>query len=174
MVPGGDRLPWLRRMFQKSGGLVPGEAPRALTLDARPDAPALRLAVLNCYEDTLTEVGRRMTQALEPNLLVNITNDAWFYDTAESELHARLAAMRAIESRRDLVRAVNLGVMTWVDATGAVRARYDQKAAGTLVVTPAIIDGPPTVYGRLGDAPLWAVLAGSAALFYAQRRRGEA
>ncbi len=131
-VPGSDWFPWLRHTFQRSGALVPGTEPRGLTL-ARDGAPPLTMAIMNCYEDTLTGVGRRVTRALRPNLLVNVTNDAWFYDTAESELHARLAAMRAVEARHDLVRAVNFGVMTWVDATGTVRARWGEPRAHEIV-----------------------------------------
>jgi apolipoprotein N-acyltransferase len=92
-------------------------------------------------------------------LLVNITNDAWFHGTAEPELHARLGAMRAIEQRRDLVRAVNLGVSSWVDAAGVVRARYASATAGTLVVTPNVREEPLTFYMRWGDAPLYGLLA---------------
>lgn len=179
MVPGGEQIPWLRRQFQRSGGLVPGSAPRALTLDAGPrrastseQRPALRMAILNCYEDTLTDVGRRNAAELAPNLLVNVTNDAWFYDTAESELHARLAAMRAVEARRDLVRAVNLGVMTWVDAAGVTRARYAEPRAGTLLATPAVFDGPSTVYVACGDVPMFALLA-ALVTFFAWRARRE-
>src|SRR6202044_871093 len=146
-VPGGATFPWLRRAFQRSGGLLPGEAPRALDL-----APGLHTAVLNCYEDTLPALGRRLAVALEPNLLVNVTNDAWFHDTAEPELHARLGAMRAVELRLDLVRAVNLGVTSWIDAAGIVRARYAAAAPGTLLVTPTIRDRTPTFYARFGDA----------------------
>ncbi|WP_437609561.1 apolipoprotein N-acyltransferase [Sorangium sp. So ce834] len=157
-VPGGAYLPWLRRIFQKSGGLVPGAEPRALALP-REQGPALRIGVLNCYEDTLTGVGRRITGALAPNLLVNITNDAWFTGSAEPELHARLAVMRAVELRRDLVRAVNLGVVSWIDARGVVRGRDESAAPGVTFATPAVRDTPLTLYTRLGDAPLAALLA---------------
>lgn len=157
-VPGGSQIPWLRRTFQRSGGLVPGEAPRALVLGREGEPPA-RMAVLNCYEDTLPDLGRRLANALTPNLLVNVTNDAWFYATAEPALHARLGAMRAIELRRDLVRAVNLGETSWIDAAGVVRARYDAQQPGTLMATPALRDGPLTFYARFGDAPALALLA---------------
>ncbi len=173
-VPGGSVFPWLRRAFQQSGGLLPGDAPRALDVvvdrarGQRPGlrsdepssapGPALHTAVLNCYEDTLPALGRRLALALQPNLLVNVTNDAWFHDTAEPELHARLGAMRAVELRLDLVRAVNLGVTSWIDAAGVVRARYAKAAPGTLIVTPAIRARSPTFYARFGDAPLYAVL----------------
>ncbi|XXY44707.1 apolipoprotein N-acyltransferase [Sorangium sp. So ce269] len=158
MVPGGAYLPWLRRTFQKSGGLIPGVEPRALTL-AREQGPALRIGVLNCYEDTLTGVGRRITSALTPNLLVNITNDAWFTGSAEPELHARLAAMRAIELRRDLVRAVNLGVASWIDARGVVRTRSESAEPEITFATPAVRDTPLTPYTRVGDVPLASLLA---------------
>ncbi|WP_437278996.1 apolipoprotein N-acyltransferase [Sorangium sp. So ce375] len=157
-VPGGAYLPWLRRIFQKSGGLIPGAEPRALTLP-REHGPALRIGVLNCYEDTLTGVGRWITGTLTPNLLVNITNDAWFTGSAEPELHARLAVMRAIELRRDLVRAVNLGVVSWIDARGVVRSRDESAAPGVTFATPSIRDTPLTPYTRLGDAPMASLLA---------------
>ncbi|MCC6554284.1 MAG: apolipoprotein N-acyltransferase [Polyangiaceae bacterium] len=168
-VPGGAYLPWLRRIFQKSGGLIPGDEPRALTLERR-HGPALRMGVLNCYEDTLAGVGRRIAGALEPNLLVNVTNDAWFTGSAEPELHARLAVMRAVELRRDLVRAVNLGVASWIDARGVVRARDERATPGTLHAAPAIREGSPTLYARLGDAPLAALLVLASAAFAAGAR----
>ncbi|MEP7120042.1 MAG: apolipoprotein N-acyltransferase [Byssovorax sp.] len=169
MVPLGAELPWLRHLFQKSGGLIPGSEPRALTLE-RDEGPSLRMGVLNCYEDTLSGVGRRVAVELAPNLIVNVTNDAWFQGTAEPELHARLAAMRAVELRRDLVRAVNLGVASWIDAAGVVRARYAGEEASTLQARPAIRNGSLTAYARLGDAPL-RVSFGIAAVFFALRAR---
>lgn len=171
-VPLGSQIPWLRRTFQRSGGLVPGDAPRALELAARGDgAPPARMAILNCYEDTLPGLGRRLVNALAPTLLVNVTNDSWFYATAEPALHARLGAMRAIEHRRDLVRAVNFGETSWIDAAGIVRARYDADAPGTLMTQPALRDGPPTLYARIGDAPMFAIIAVAALVTSLRARR---
>jgi apolipoprotein N-acyltransferase len=163
-VPLADRLPWLRQVFARGLGLSPGN--RAVTLDAG----RVRAAVLICYEDTLPEAGREaMAQA--PNLLVNITNDAWF-GGPESELHLRMAALRAVELRRDLVRAVNLGAASWFDATGRLRARCSPEFVGVLPTEPALLEGPDTFYARFGDLP-W-VLAGlilaNAAIWRAARR----
>lgn len=156
-VPGAQYVPWLRRVFQKSGSLLPGEAPRALTLE-RTGAPAVRMGVLNCYEDTLPSVGRWVTKELRPSLLVNVTNDAWFVGSAEPELHARLAAMRAIEQRRDLVRSVNLGVVSWIDATGRVRLRHEGTEPMFVIATPAIREDEITLYASLGDLPFGVLL----------------
>jgi apolipoprotein N-acyltransferase len=108
-----------------------------------------------------------------PNLLVNVTNDAWFAGSAESELHLRLAALRAVEERRDLVRAVNFGPSTWVDAAGRVRARWEPPLAGPLMTQPALVEGPPTLYARLGDWPLALAFFGVVAFFFVRRKREE-
>lgn len=142
-VPLAGQIPALRRIFFRGTGMIPGEHQVALV------SGPIRMAVLNCFEDTLPEAGLEASD-VDPNLLVNLTNDAWFVGTRESELHLRLAAMRAIELRRDFVRAVNLGPTTWVDATGAVRGRYDPIIAGTLPTTPALLE-QKTVYARIGD-----------------------
>jgi apolipoprotein N-acyltransferase len=170
-VPGAQYFPWLRRVFQKSGSLLPGDAPRALILE-RTGAPALRLGVLNCYEDTLPSVGRWVTKELRPSLLVNVTNDAWFVGSAEPELHARLAVMRAIEQRRDLVRSVNLGVVSWIDAAGRVRLRHEGTEPAFVIATPKIRDDAITLYASLGDLPFGVLLVLSLA-FSARRARRE-
>lgn len=168
-VPLGEQLPWLRRLFQRSGGLRPGRELRKLVLP-RDDGPELHLGVLNCYEDTLPGLGRRIAGELAPNLLVNVTNDAWFIGTSEPELHLRLSVMRAIELRRDLVRAVNLGVTAWIDAAGVVRARYDSPEPGYLMVEPALRSGT-TIYTRFGDLPLALLLGAALGSSWLHRRR---
>jgi len=150
-VPFGDVFPWLRRTFQPRGALLPGKEARLLYLG---DA---RIAVLNCYEDSLSKRGRAMA-ALSPDLLVNVTNDAWFVPSAEPELHLRLSVMRSIELRRSLVRAVNMGPSSWIDAAGRVRARHDGDEPGFVMASPALHGRPPTVYARFGHLPMTMLL----------------
>ena len=146
-VPMADTFPWLRETFSKGTGLVPGHA--SVLFETGP----IRAAVLNCYEDTLSEAGREAMEK-NPNVLVNITNDAWFAGSAEGELHLRLAVLRAVETRRDLVRAVNRGPTSFVEATGRVRSRYDLDIPGTLPTSAALLTTPPTFFVRFGDLPL--------------------
>jgi apolipoprotein N-acyltransferase len=146
-VPLADRLPWMRQVFARGLGLAAGD--RSVSLPAG----RVRAAVLICYEDMLPEAGREAMET-SPNLLVNVTNDAWFAGSSESELHLRVATLRAVEARRDMVRAVNFGPTSWVDATGRVRERASSDVAGVLSVEPALLDSPPTLYVRFGDAPM--------------------
>jgi len=161
-VPLGEWFPWLKHVFMRGVGLSAGVHDSVL-----PAGP-VRAGVLICYEDTLTGAGRE-AGAGRPNLLVNLTNDAWFAGSWESDNQQRLAAMRAVEGRRDLVRAVNGGPTSWVDAAGVVRARQENPAPGVLVVEPALIEAGPTFYVRAGDLPLIVALG---ALVWRLRRRG--
>jgi apolipoprotein N-acyltransferase len=155
-VPGATLFPWLRKTFARGTGIMPGTEQVAF------EAGPIVAAVLNCYEDTLPEAGRE-AMSVRPNLLVNVTNDAWFAGSAEGELHLRLAVLRAIEARRDLVRSVNRGPTTWVSATGEILARREALPGlgppPPLVVDAALLDGPPTLFTSYGDAPLALLVA---------------
>jgi apolipoprotein N-acyltransferase len=146
-VPFADQLPWLRDTFSRGTGLVPGDK------IVRLDAGRIHAGVLICYEDTITSSGRDMMW-VEPNLLVNITNDAWFAGTSEGELHLRLSTLRAIEMRRDLARAVNLGPTSLVDAAGRVKNSYTDLLPAAVPVDVALIDGPKTMFATTGHGPL--------------------
>lgn len=166
-IPVIGRVPWVRRIFSRGAGMVPGADSIVQSIGP------IRAGVLNCFEDTLPAAGRNAMVAL-PNLLINLTNDAWFAGSAESELHLRLSALRAVESRRDLVRAVNLGPTTWVDAAGVVRARYDRASAGILIATPALLEWTPTLFDRFGDAPAALLALVVPLAFVAHARRKDA
>ncbi|MCU1282570.1 MAG: apolipoprotein N-acyltransferase [bacterium] len=86
------------------------------------DKGVVRLGPMICYEDIFPSFGRRLVKR-DPNILINITNDAWFGRTSEPYEHLALAVYRSVETRLDLVRAVNTGVSAYVDATGKL---YDK------------------------------------------------
>jgi apolipoprotein N-acyltransferase len=87
-------------------------------------------------------------------LLATITNDAWFGDTAAPHQHFAMAVMRAIESRRYMVRAANTGISGIVDPYG----RILHKSA---LFVPAKIVGDvqwiheQTLYTRWGDVLIY-------------------
>ncbi len=120
LVPFGEYLP-LRPLFGPiAGGLVPGdfahgEAPLVLELTD----PAVKLAALICFEDTLGDLTRQFVKG-GAQLLVNITNDGWFLRTAGAEQHLANAVLRTVENRRPLVRCANTGVTCSIDARGHV------------------------------------------------------
>jgi apolipoprotein N-acyltransferase len=80
--------------------------------------------VLICYEDTDPTLARRM--ALEEDdqpaadFLVNISNDGWFDGSSEHEEHLAICRFRAIETRRAVIRSVNMGISGVIDGSGRV------------------------------------------------------
>jgi apolipoprotein N-acyltransferase len=166
-IPFYDDLEILRQTFPNNWAFTPGDQPGVL------ESGELRAGLLNCYEDILPGFVRSLANR-RPNLLVNVTNDAWFGDTSEPHEHAALARFRAVEHRVDLVRSVNSGVTTVVGATGAELARTDVFVQ-TTVVSPVRLLEAGTVYTMFGDLWAW-VLAISIPLLglWARRKRKRA
>jgi apolipoprotein N-acyltransferase len=155
-LPLSDELPFLQRLFVRDAPLAPGAANVLLVTDVGAAEP-LRAGVLNCFEDTLTESARTASveaSGARANLLVNITNDAWFDGSGESALHMHLARFRAIETRLDFVRAVNRGPLGHISSTGEVEAVAQRGEGHVLIVRPRLLSHAPTLYQRFGQAPL--------------------
>ena len=130
-------------------GFTPGEIESALVLPQ-----GARVAPLICYEDLMPELSRRFVRHERANLLVNLTNDAWYGRTVAPWQHARLARWRAIETRRTLVRATNTGVTTVIDPAGRMSAPLPLFAEGVLRATVPLME-METVYVRYGDWFAW-------------------
>jgi apolipoprotein N-acyltransferase len=137
----------------------------------RPLAVAGQRAALNvCYEDAFgPEIIRQLPEA---TLLVNVSNVAWFGDSAAPAQHLRIARMRSLEAGRYMLRATNTGVTAVVDPRGTVAARLPSFTEGVLEARVQGREGA-TPYVRAGNLPVLAVTALSAvaALVVVRRRR---
>ena len=151
-VPFREQLTFLDRWFPRAGSLAAGSKPGLLPLGS------LTLGILNCYEDILPRYVGRLMRAGPPNVLVNITNDAWFGDSAEPYQHLALAVFRSVEQRREMVRAVNTGVSAHIAATGELLWQSEIFVQATHVASVVPYAGR-TVYAIVGDWPGYAVLA---------------
>lgn len=68
------------------------------------------------------------------DFFVNQSNDGWFHGTEEHEHHLLLLRFRAVETRRPVIRAVNMGISAWIDPYGRVlRARETDPPKSNLV-----------------------------------------
>lgn len=79
----------------------------------------VQVAPLICFEDTIGELARQFVQR-GADLLVNVTNDGWFLESAASRQHLANAVFRCVETRRPMVRAANTGVTCFVNQYGRV------------------------------------------------------
>ena len=90
-------------------------------------------------------------------LLTTITNDAWFGRSSAPWQHFAMAAMRAIEQGRYLVRAANTGISGVVDPYGRVGFQSDLFVEGAWTADVRLIE-QKTFYGRAGDWVVWGSL----------------
>jgi apolipoprotein N-acyltransferase len=118
-VPLADRYPdWAKEVRKKTPlwpEITAGDGPRRLLADGE-----LRIGPLICSEDIDMGYVHALAKK-KPNLLVSLASDAWFGDSGGAPQHLALAALRAIETRRDFVRATNTGVSAIIDALGRIK-----------------------------------------------------
>jgi apolipoprotein N-acyltransferase len=186
-VPFGEYVPlrnWLPFMnwfspYDYDYSITPGERLTRFPLGR------YHFGVLICYEDTVTYLAREyaLPDGDQPaaDFLLNTTNDGWFDGTPEHPQHLAVARFRAVEARRSLGRAVNMGVSAVIDPNGRVLAPQEtavedgihvwevpagagdlppgrwgefKKVPGVLIASIPI-DHRVSLYSRLGDWLAW-------------------
>ena len=168
LVPFGEYIPpgfkWVLAVLKipLSDFAVPTEKPRTVTAAGR------RFGAAICYEDIF---GEEVIDLLpEAEILVNVSNDAWFGESFAADQHLQTSQMRALETSRWMVRSTNTGVTAVIDERGQVVRRLPAFTIGTLVHAVPPLSGT-TPYVRWGNyaALLLAAALGSAALAASKR-----
>ena len=113
-----------------------------------------QIGISICYEDVF---GEEVIIAMpDVDLLVNVSNDAWFGDTIAPHQHLQIAQMRAVETGRPLLRATNTGVTAIIDHHGKIQSIIPQFVAQALTGTTQPMTGS-TPYSRFGN---WFIITG--------------
>lgn len=168
LVPFGEYVP-LRGLLGVAkltvGGkdFAAGPGPSTLTLPGLPPFGALI-----CFEAIFP--GEAVAANARPEWLLNLTNDAWFGETAGPHQHFEIARMRAIETGLPVVRVANTGITGAVDGYGRRLGRLGLGRTGSLDIhlPPPLAE---TAYGRLGDLPFFGSVLLLAALAAWRGRR---
>jgi len=124
-------------------------------------ATALRIGTVLCVESMFPDLVRRAVGE-GAEVLVNLSNDAWFGDAAPARQQLEIATLRAVENRRYLVRAAATGFSAVIDPYGRTLARSEFNALQVLNATVRASHAR-TPYQRWGDAFAWTVIAAVAA-----------
>jgi apolipoprotein N-acyltransferase len=155
-VPLRDWLPWMDAFapYDFDYSIKPGENLTRFSLGQ------YRFGVVICFEDTDPFLARQYVGSDPVDFLLNISNDGWFDDTSEHEQHLAICRFRAIECRRAVARAVNMGISAVIDGNGRVIAlpgpSWAQSKKIAAVLTAAIpLDQRTSLYARWGDWLPW-------------------
>jgi len=171
LVPFGEFVP-LRGLFPFLAGLVPWEHDftpgKTAAILKSPSLPGVEIGPLVCFEDIVPPLSRDLSRR-GANLLVNLTNDAWFGETVQPFQHAAAALFRTVENRVSLVRATNSGYSCLIDPWGRIvgevrdpSGRVLFASAWTAEEVPLLAGG--TFYTRHGDVFVLVCAALAAAL----------
>jgi apolipoprotein N-acyltransferase len=168
LVPFGEYVPlrpllgWLGKFVPLPGDCTPGTDPSPLVV--RLPAGALAFGPLICYEDIFPNLARESVRA-GADVLAVLTNDAWYGEEGAAYQHASQAVLRAVETRRPVLRCGNAGWSGWIDEYGGIRFVMAAGEAGTVYFRGAATAdvsrdlrwaGVQSFYVRHGD---WFVLA---------------
>ena len=100
------------------------------------------------------------------NLLVNITNDGWFGESAASRQHLSMAVFRAVENQRSLARAANTGISCYIDPAGGIHQATDLFSP-TFITREQTLCSRLTFFSRMGHHfPLICLLISMAMLIH--------
>jgi apolipoprotein N-acyltransferase len=149
LVPFGEYLPF-PSLFSFAGGLTKevGEFEHGSSRTPL-DAAGVKLGTFICYESIFPDEVRQFANN-GAQVLVNISNDAWYGDSGAYAQHLNQTRMRAIENNRWLLSATDTGVTASIDPWGRVAARIQRKQRSALVASYSLISDT-TFYTRRGD-----------------------
>ncbi len=132
LVPFGEYVP-LRRFLPFLEPLVVSVGDFSEGVEKGPLALGpMRLGVLICYESIFPDIARESV-VRGANLLVNITNDAWYGRSSAPHQSMAMAVLRAVENKRSLIRAANTGISGFVDPLGRIVAQSEIFTEAALV-----------------------------------------
>lgn len=151
-LPFEETFPQVRALSPYSGDFSPGKNNVVIAVPDRmlPDV-IMKVGPLICYEDIVPEMAAESVRG-GANLLVNITNDAWYGNTHAPYQHNLLASWRAIENRRFLIRSTNTGFTSVVDPRGEITNTLPIFSEGFTIAELGLFD-ELSIFTKFGELP---------------------
>ncbi|MBU4010487.1 MAG: apolipoprotein N-acyltransferase [Proteobacteria bacterium] len=150
-VPLKKWLPFIGKIVENVGDFNSGKKGSTISLNGN------SIGVLICYELIFPYLARAQVKN-GADLLVNMTNDAWYGTTSAPYQHFSMAVFRAVENRRTLVRAANTGISGFIDPAGRIIESTNLFEDVAITRKVPILTGI-TFYTRFGDLFAFACLA---------------
>ena len=172
-IPFADDVPFLAGLLSWDVGISSWAKGKTIKTFAVPIGDTItRSASVICFESIYPNIVRQFIDS-GANFMTIITNDGWYLGTPGPLQHARIAIMRAIETRRAIARSANTGISCFISPYGKIYNETPEGVAGTTTGAVELRDDR-TLYVRFGDwFPITAlVISTLMALYVAIRPRG--
>ena len=145
-VPLQKYLPFINKITDGAVGFSEGEGPKTIKTNFLSFSPLL------CYEVIFSN--KIIDKENRPDLLVNLTNDAWFGKSLGPYQHFDMARMRSVEYGISLARVANSGITAYFDPFGRVIKKINLDEEGIIDVS-FIEKLEPTIYSKFNFYPLF-------------------
>jgi apolipoprotein N-acyltransferase len=158
LVPFGEFVPpgfrWFVDAFHVPlSDFARGKLDQAPLSIARPQQEIVNAAITICYEDVFGgELAARLRSSTQPvNLLINMTNLAWFGKSQAPEQQLRLSQLRSLETGLPALRATNTGITAVLGSKGEILAQLPQFTQDTLSAKIQAYSGltPYVIWGNM-------------------------
>jgi apolipoprotein N-acyltransferase len=160
-LPFAEYTPWpLSRLALSRRETSAGDGPIVLF------AGGIGVGPLICYEVLFPQLARELVRD-GAQILVNLSNDAWFGTTGAVAQHLAGSVYRAIETRRPMLRSTNTGITVAIDARGHIVGRLPMNTLAALEVEVRP-NSELTPYVRMGDVVAWCALVSTGAISVAE------
>lgn len=148
-IPFGEWIPWVYSITPLAAALTSGTGPECFQIGPYRVAPNI------CFENILPHfIGNQVrvlrSRGQEPDLLVNLTNDGWFWGSSELDLHLTCAVFRAVENRKPFLIAANTGFSAAIDSQGRILKQGPRRDTA-VVASRVMLDSRKSPYSRWGD-----------------------
>ena len=154
-VPLEDQLRGLINFFDLPMSIIAAGSDNQSGLVYQQQEQSVRIAPAICYEIAYGPLVADL--AKDAQLIVTLSNDAWFADSIGPHQHMQLAQVRAVENRKPVLRVTNNGVTASVGSDGKILDQLPQFTSATLDTTVQPMSGS-TVYSRFGNLPILLML----------------
>ena len=145
-LPFSKYFPAIKKISPASGDFTPGDEFDLFVIEEK----GARIGPIICYEDILPPFSRKFAER-GANLIINITNDAWFGRTIAPYQHLFVSIPRSIETRKYLLRSTNTGISAIIDPVGRVVAETPTFERMNLEGEVGLMNGENTFYTKTGD-----------------------
>ncbi len=150
LVPYGEYVP-LKKLFPFVDKLVVGIGDfNSGTKGGTISWNNLKLGVQICFEIIFPDLARAAVKN-GADILINITNDAWFGRTSAPYQHLSMTVFRAVENRKALVRCANTGISCFVGPSGRISSTTSLYSDEFITRNVPVMKTEPTLYTRFGD-----------------------
>jgi apolipoprotein N-acyltransferase len=107
-----------------------------------------RAGILVCFESVFPELSRKWVLA-GANMLVNLTNDAWYGKSSAPHHSLAMSVLRAVETRRSLVRSANTGISAFISPSGII-TKQSELFIPWAEAAEVVLLGKLTIWARYG------------------------